>query len=185
MKDKITSLLEETNRSGIDNLIGVMEVGGFFASPCSGAHHLSKEGGLAEHSFNVYESMLNLNATFEAGISWDSIAICGLLHDLGKMGDYGKTNYVENILKSGRSAAKPYKTNPELLYIPHEIRSITIAERYITLTEQEEFAILYHNGMYSDLKYSYSGKETPLSLLLHFADMWASRVTEKEEGAEE
>ena len=53
----------------------------------------------------------------------------------------------------------------------------------IELTEEEEFAILYHNGLYSELKYSYSGKETPLSMVLHFADLWASRVTEK--GAEE
>jgi len=69
-------------------------------------------------------------------------------------------------------------TNKELLYVPHEIRSIAIAERFISLTENEEFAILYHNGMYGDLKYSYSGKETPLSMILHFADLWASRVTE-------
>ena len=49
------------------------------------------------------------------------------------------------------------------------------------LTEEEEFAILYHNGMYGQLKYSYSGKETPLSMIIHFADMWASRVIEAEQ----
>lgn len=185
VKGKIVSLLKETGRTGIINLIDYMEEGGFFTAPCSGAHHLSREGGLAEHSLNVYYGMLELDKALGSELPADSIIICGLLHDLGKMGDYGKPNYVENILKSGKPASKPYKTNPELLYIPHEIRSVAIAERYITLTEQEEFAILYHNGMYSDLKYAYSGKETPLSLVLHFADMWASRVTEVEDETEE
>lgn len=184
-KDRIIALLKETKRFGIDDLIEAMEAKGFFTAPCSGAHHLSKEGGLAEHSLNVYNIMMSLNESFDAKLPVESIILCGLLHDLGKAGDYGKPNYVENILKSGKPAAKPYKTNPELLYVPHEIRSIAIAERCISLTEEEEFAILYHNGMYSELKYSYSGKETPLSLVLHFADLWASRVTEVEEGTEE
>lgn len=184
-KDRIIALLKETKRFGIDDLIEAMEAKGFFTAPCSGAHHLSKEGGLAEHSLNVYNIMMSLNESFDAKLPVESIILCGLLHDLGKAGDYGKPNYVENILKSGKPAAKPYKTNPELLYVPHEIRSVAIAERYASLTEEEEFAILYHNGMYSELKYAYSGKETPLSLVLHFADMWASRVTEVEDGTEE
>ena len=34
--------------------------------------------------------------------------------------------------------------------------------------------------MYGDLKYTLQGKETPMQIVLHFADMWASRVMEKE-----
>lgn len=181
VKEKIISTLKDTGRTGILDLIDCMEEGGFFTAPCSGAHHLSKEGGLAEHSLNVYYGMIGLDKAFTADLPYDSIILCGLLHDLGKMGDYGKPNYVENILKSGKkSDSKPYVTNSELLYIPHEIRSIAIAERHIELSEEEEFAILYHNALYSELKYSYSGKETPLSMILHFSDLWASRVTEKE-----
>ena len=179
VKDTIVSLLMETGRVGIEDLIDAMEAKGFFTAPCSGAHHLAHEGGLAEHSLNVFELMLKIDLALKSNTARDSIILCGILHDLGKAGDYGKPNYVENYLKSGKiSESKPFVTNPNLLYIPHEIRSIAIAERYTSLTEEEEFAILYHNGMYSDLKYSYSGKETPLSLILHFADMWASRVTE-------
>ena len=118
-------------------------------------------------------------------VSFDSIIICGLLHDIGKCGQFGKQYYVENYLskrdKEGnpvRSEAKPYITNAELFNVPHEVRAISIISRYIDLTEEEQFAILYHNGMYGDLKYQLSGKETPLYMLLHFADMWASRVIE-------
>lgn len=186
MHDLIISLLKETHRSGIEDLIEYMEAGGFFTAPCSGAHHLSKEGGLAEHSHNVYMHMMELNEALDANLPWESIVICGILHDLGKMGDYGKPNYVENILKSGkRSESKPYVTNSELRYLPHEIRSAMIAERYITLSEDEEAAILWHNGLYGQFKYDIPGKETPLYMVLHWADMWASRVTELEEETEE
>lgn len=187
MKDRIVSILKETKRDGITDLIECMEDGGFFEAPCSGAHHLSKEGGLAEHSFNVYEHMVALRLAFNSDIPADSIKICAILHDLGKMGDYGKANYVENILKNGkRSESKPYVTNSELKYLPHEVRSAIIAERYIRLIEEEEQAILWHNGLYGQFKYDIQGRETPLYMILHWADMWASRVTEAEnEGKEE
>lgn len=181
MKDKIIELLKETGRAGIIDLIDAMEEGGFFEAPCSTDKHLSREGGLAEHSLNVYITMLDINRALRADLPDDSLIICGILHDLGKMGDHGKANYEPNILKSGaRSAAKPFVTNKELIYLPHEIRSTMIAERYIELTESEEAAILWHNGLYGQFKYDIPGKETPLYMVLHWADMWASRVIEVE-----
>jgi 23S rRNA maturation-related 3'-5' exoribonuclease YhaM len=183
MKQKIIELLRSTERPGIENLINHMEEIGFFTAPCSTQYHLCKEGGLAEHSLNVYLYMKNT----AAGIGYydpltdssDSIIITSLLHDLGKSGQYGKPNYVPNYLKGGKiSEAKPYETNKDLLAVPHEIRSIHIASQFIELTEQESFAILMHNGLYGDLKYAYSGKETPLSMLLNFADLYCSRFVE-------
>jgi len=179
MKEKIKSILLDTHRAGINKLIEYMEEGGFFDAPCSTDKHLAKDGGLAEHSLNVYYGMLELDKALKTEIPYDSIVLCGLLHDLGKMGDHGKANYVENILKNGdRSAAKPFATNKDLTYLPHEIRSAMIAERYIALSEDEETAILWHNGLYGQFKYDIPGKETPLYMILHWADMWASRVTE-------
>jgi hypothetical protein len=56
-----------------------------------------------------------------------------------------------------------------------------IAERYIRLSEEEERAILWHNGLYGQFRNDITGKETELYMIIHFADMWASRITEKEE----
>lgn len=186
-KGTIISLLRQTKREGIEDLINAMETGGFFDAPCSGQYHLAEEGGLAKHSLNVYTVMTHLTDTLAMGdIADETIIITAILHDLGKMGDYGKPNYVENVLKKTgkRSESKPFETNKALCYVPHEIRSAIIAERYIKLAEEEEHAIIYHNGMYSDLKYSFQGHETRLDLLLHFADMWCSRVTEVSEEGE-
>lgn len=189
MKEKIRRLLLSTKREGIVSLLTWMELNGYYEAPCSTQHHLCKEGGLAEHSLNVFETMEKLSEAIGTEVRdnklFDSIIICSLLHDIGKCGRYGKPYYIENYLtkkdKEGnpiRSEAKPYVTNPDLLNVPHEIRSVSIIEKFIDLTEDEYYAILYHNGLYGDLKYQISNKETELYMLLHFADMWASRVVE-------
>lgn len=181
-KGLITNSLLSTEVVGIDGLLKRMEEIGYFTAPCSGGNHLAKEGGLAEHSCNVLQTMVKIADALEVTIPNRSIILTALLHDLGKCGDHGKPNYTPNILKSGeQSKSKPFETNKDLLYIPHEVRSVKIASEYISLTEDEEWAILMHNGLYGDFKYSIQGKETPLYLLLHTADMWASRVIEKEE----
>lgn len=197
MKEKIKELLLSTGREGMDKLIEAMEQGGFFEAPCSGAYHLCHEGGLAEHSLNVYETFKSFAVAVDS--EWglensDSIKIACLLHDLGKMGDHGKPNCVPNYVRSKtknketgeyemvRSEAKPYETNKELTYEEHEIRSLLIAERYIHLTEEEETAILHHNGLYGKLDSIFGTAnycKTKLSFLLHTADMWCSRFVER------
>ncbi|MEE1032750.1 MAG: HD domain-containing protein [Ruminococcus sp.] len=188
MKNRIIELLKKTNRKGMENLIEYMEVYGFFEAPCSGQYHLARVGGLAEHSLNVYEAAKKM--FFAQDIPEDSLIICALLHDLGKMGQFGKANYIPNMLKGRatkanpnpepvQSEAKPYITNPDLLYVDHEVRSVVIASMFIELTEEEQQAILWHNGLYGAFKYEIPGKETPLFLLVHWADMYAARVMEK------
>ena len=196
VKEEILEILKSTKRPGMDKLCEKLDEIGFFTAPCSGSYHLAKEGGLAEHSLNVYKIM-RADAALKMPYSYrnknhDSIIICSLLHDVGKCGDYGKPNYVPNMIKDGRptkadpvqkykqSESKPYETNKDLSPIDHEIRSVKIVSKYIDLTEDEELAILWHNGLYGNFKYQIQSHETPLYLLLHSADMWASRVTEVE-----
>lgn len=180
--ERFNEELMATGRHGMDELIECMEDGGFYEAPCSGAHHLAEEGGLLIHSLNVLDAARALNSVWGHEVADDSLTIIALLHDLGKMGDHGKPNYVENYLTGGkRSEKKPFTTNSELVYIPHEVRSVMIAERYIRLSEEEEQAILWHNGLYGSFKYDIQGKETAMYMVLHFADMWASRIIEQED----
>ena len=186
MKEQFNTELRNTNRAGIDNLINAMERGGFYEAPCSGKkiYHLAERGGLLKHSLNVLEYSRKLNEAFGSPVPDESIVIAACLHDLGKGGDYGKPYYIENILKTGQSKAEPYKHNTELMYIAHEIKSVKIAAQYIQLTPDEEFAIVYHNGLYGKLGGDIKGKETWLYMILHTADMICSRfieATEKED----
>ena len=175
-------LLNFVKREGVEDLFAYMESIGFFEAPASGGHHLHCEGGLAEHSWNVYSIAVELNYSFDAKIPLESIAVASLLHDLGKCGDYGKQMYVKNVLKSGsQSDAKPYKRNSDLLPLDHATRSLCIINRFMDLTEDEEYAIRYHDGLYVPENAPVKGNETPLYIILHTADLWSSRITERKE----
>lgn len=188
MKDKevlkcnIEGFLRSTQREGIENLIEYMNKNNFYDAPCSSQYHLCYEGGLAEHSLNVFGVALEFNSATGEKVNYNSLILVTLLHDIGKIGINGSRHYEPNILRSGEvSKSKPYETNKDLLGMPHEILSLEIISKFIELTIEEQQAILYHNGLYTPLGNGIKGKETPLYLLLHFADMWASRVIEKEE----
>lgn len=179
-KNNFEGLMLSTHVVGMENLLNNLESKGFYKSPCSGGHHLSEEGGLLEHSLNVINIALKLAKTLDYE-NEKSVILAAGLHDIGKMGQFGKDGYLPNYLKSGQvSKTKPYVVNPNLMNVPHEIRSIQIASSYIELDEDENFAILYHNGLYGPLKYEITNKETPLYMIIHWADMWATRVIEEE-----
>jgi 23S rRNA maturation-related 3'-5' exoribonuclease YhaM len=185
VKEEIEKLLRETNRPGMEDLLDYMEVAGFYEAPASTRYHGAEAGALAVHSLNVCNCAIDL-ANAWCGEEWvkdhiNSVIICALLHDLGKAGQYWKPLYVENILKKGRSEAQPFKHNDDLLTLDHEIVSVIEASRYIRLSDEEQFAIAYHNGLYTAIgKYNLAGKERPLQMIIHFADLWTSRVIERE-----
>ncbi len=180
IEDLLVKALSERN-ADTQGLLDFLEESGFYEAPASGGNHLHIPGGLAQHSLNVFDAMNNIYKTMTDNIDFSSVVICSILHDLGKVGDFSEPNYIENYLKSGKvSTSKPYATNPNIPYVDHEIRSVEFIRRYIELSPEEYQAILFHNGLYGTFYRQISGKETPLYLLLHFADMWASRVTEKE-----
>lgn len=185
LKQRFVDLFHGTLRDDIDLLVGNLDRMGFFNAPCSTCHHLAEYGGLLEHSLNVCEIAQEVASSI-GYTNIDSVIVASLLHDVGKCGDYGKQNYVENYLKTRdkegnpkRSETKPFVTNKDLLYLPHEVRSIAIVRQWFSLTEEEEHAIYYHNGKYTHTGYDL--KETALQMIIHFADLWCSREVEKGE----
>lgn len=193
-KKYVVNRLLEIQRPGMEDLIAYMEEIGFFNAPCSGGNHLSCEFGLVHHTRNVIMAAENIGYALLGKQKYmeirDSVTIAAALHDLGKCGDYGKQMYVPNMIKDGRptkaepeqkykqSESKPFKRNPALLPLDHATRSIKLATLFIDLTEEEEFAIRYHDGLYESANYAVKGNETPLYLILHYADLWSSRITE-------
>ena len=192
--DYVIKSLKATRRKGIKKLLEHMEEIGFFTAACSGGNHLSCESGLVVHTANVMRMAEKLGKVFFAERfpeMRDSIRIAAGLHDLGKCGQFGKAYYVPNYVKDGRptkanpeqrykiSENKPFEQNKDLLHVDHPIRSVVEATQYIELTEEEYFAILYHDGLYGPLAYELKGKERPLQKLLHFADYWCAQFVEE------
>ena len=52
---------------------------------------------------------------------------------------------------------------------------------WFTLSPEEAQAIVYHDGPYIDGYKDIAMKEEPLSLLLHFADLWHATQREEDE----
>jgi len=144
-KQKIIDVLFKIPRGGINDLLAHLEASGFFTSPASTKYHGCYEGGLADHSWDVYSRVLEMNKTLDLGqardagqkplpLTDDNIAIACLLHDLCKVGAYLGTS-------------KPYvwhKGHPK----GHASLSIIRANGFIALEPIEEMMIRFHMGVY-------------------------------------
>jgi len=156
----------------------------WLTAPASTKYHLCKEGGLLEHSINVAETMLKVKAAIAPEITDESCVIVALLHDLGKVGMPGNPQYIRNEPSEkqkmyGYKPDYPYRFNSELVYLSVPVRSIYLALQYISLTEEEVQAIVYHDGQYIEDNRSCATHEKPLTLLLQYADSWSGFVIEK------
>ena len=61
-KDKFLNFLKYVNRPGKEKLIEMLNRTDFFTAPASTKYHLAYEGGLVEHTLNVYDWLIRLIA---------------------------------------------------------------------------------------------------------------------------
>ena len=155
----------------------------FMVAPASVRWHMNHERGLLEHSVNVAETLLKIKATLAPEISDESCVIVALLHDLGKAGMPGNPQYLPNEpndrQKRYGSYIPQYRFNNDLVYLSVPIRSLYLILPYMDLSEEEVQAIAYHDGQYVEDNRSAANHETPLALLLQYADNWCASVLEK------
>ena len=127
----------KVTREGADKLLAYLcsENCDFFTAPASTRFHGNYEGGLCEHSLNVYDCLVDqLNrprVKEKYGISYsdESIAIAGLLHDLCKVNFYKvSSRNVKN--EQGKWEAVPYYTIEDTLPYGHGEKSVYIASGY-------------------------------------------------------
>ena len=148
---------QNITREGADKLLDFLLNGSdFFTAPASTRYHGAHEGGLVEHSLNVYDCLADMVGRLKEryGIEYtdESIAIAGLLHDICKVNFY-KTSYRNVKDETGRWQSVPYYTIEDTLPYGHGEKSAYIVSAYMRLTRDEAFAIRYHMG--------FSGTEDP------------------------
>ena len=150
---------EKVTREGADKLLDFLMNGSdFFTAPASTRYHGAYEGGLLEHSLNVYECLTDIlsrprmKEVYGLEYSEESIAIVALLHDVCKVNFYkASTRNVKD--ENGRWTTVPYYTIEDTLPYGHGEKSAYIVSAYLRLTREEAFAIRYHMG--------FSGTEDP------------------------
>ena len=148
---------QNITREGADKLLDFLLNGSdFFTAPASTRYHGAHEGGLVEHSLNVYDCLKDmvgrLNERYGIEYSDESVAIAALLHDVCKVNFY-KTSYRNVKDETGRWQSVPYYTIEDTLPYGHGEKSAYIVSAYMRLTRDEAFAIRYHMG--------FSGTEDP------------------------
>ena len=177
MKDQIIELLKSTNREGMDKLIDFLEKSDFFKAPASTRYHGDHEGGLAEHSYKVYEILKEKIALKKMDIPEETIIITALLHDICKTNFY-KTDYRNAKNSLGVWEKVPYYTIEDTIPYGHGEKSVMMLTEYIKLTNEEKYAIRWHMGfsepkeLYSTLGQAFT--KYPFALLLHEADLEAT-----------
>lgn len=163
-----------TDGADIERFLKWAEKSDFFTAPASTKYHANYEGGLCQHSLNVYDNLKKLvkefayhveyeesgggqesAATLVSDFSEDSIRTVALLHDLAKVNFY--ETYFRNV-NTGEKDSKgkdiwervqEYKTRaPEerFLFGNHEQNSEYMAHTFFPLTVEESVAILNHHG---------------------------------------
>ena len=166
MKDKILELLKSTNRDGMEKLIEFLEKSDFFKAPASTKYHGDFEGGLAEHSFKVYEILKEKVAFAKINIPEDTIIISALLHDICKTNFY-KIDYRNAKNSLGVWEKVPYYTIEDTIPYGHGEKSVMMLTEYIKLTNEEKYAIRWHMGfsepkeLYGTLGQAYLNRGLP------------------------
>lgn len=164
-----------------DSFISMLESEtSWLTSPASTRFHLNCEQGLLKHSVAVAESLLKIRDCLAPPISDESCVIVGLFHDVGKVGMPGQPLYIRNTNQwEVEHRNITFKTNQQMPYMGQAARSLYLVGKYISLSDAEVQAILYHDGQYIEDNRCVAHKEEPLTLLLHWADYWAAHIFEE------
>lgn len=173
------------HREGSEELLQWLESTDFFTAPASTRFHSACEEGLIRHSLNVYKILKKHNDEYGNKYSDESVAICGLLHDICKAEFYViSMRNVKN--ERGQWEQKPYYTVDEKFPYGHGEKSVFLIERYLKLTEEEAIAIRWHMGGFDDtvkaggFTLSHAFEKYPLAVLLHMSDLEATYFYEQE-----
>lgn len=171
-------------REGSDKLLDyLINKSDFFTAPASTRFHGAYDGGLAQHSLNVYNcfkaylerdrvrELYNLNASDE------TIAVCALLHDICKVNVYTRGTRNMKNEETGQWEKVPTFFFDDGLPYGHGEKSVYMITGFMRLTREEAFAIRYHMGFSGEENANNVGKAFemfPLAFALSTADMEAT-----------
>ncbi len=128
------------------------------------------ERGLLAHSVGVTETALRIKDIIAPDIADESVIVVALFHDVGKL-DYPLRPPSRGDGESPRRGRH------------HALRSLELVRRFVPLTDEESQAIAAHDGLVpvdgGVTNLEYYRKESRLTMILHFADLWTAAVEEE------
>jgi hypothetical protein len=146
----------------------------FYRMPASAVHHCNHQGGLLEHSTDVWLNLQNL--TEQLGLKWQdpsSPFIIGMLHDACMIDAY--------MYNPDYDAWDLKVREARYLSLSHAELSLAIIEELgIELTDEEKACIRWHMGAWEGnwSEFTDAIHQYPNVLWVHTADMMATHIDE-------
>ena len=189
IKQEFIALLLSTKRHGIERVTRELESMGFFESPASQETHLSYDGGLMDHSLNVYHVASSIASNMRMlcpslHIPEESVIITSLLHDVCKTTRYHQK---QEFVKEDGTIEQRYVKDFSHFPIVHGEKSVIQLLRWgLELTEDEMLAIRYHMGPWQlsltneeqQQDYREACTQHPLVAIIHAADTLTAQIIE-------
>lgn len=210
---RFEDLMASVTRDGKDALVDyIRNKTDFYKAPASTQFHLACEGGLLQHSLNVYDCLVAKRQSpiwkniFEE-IPEESLVLMALLHDLCKVNFYTKGTKNQKTYDAEKVAAAEnwqrkhddmgdyiwetvlrYEIN-DTMPLGHGEKSVMLINCFMKLNTYEIFAIRWHMG-FSVEKEHYKAlgdamEKYPIILALYEADLEASKILEDVSGNKE
>ena len=164
----------------------------YVMAPASGRswYHNAFAGGYVDHVNRVVEYAVKQSRLYqEMGGTIDytneELVFAALFHDLGKIGDGVKANYLPQTDKWRQDKlSEMYTFNPDLDFMLIPDRSLFILQNFGIKVSQKEFlAIRLHDGVFDKANEAYffsnvesSRQKTSIISVMHSADFLASKV---------
>ncbi len=173
---------QHIKRRGADRLLEWLLSSDFFTAPASTRFHSAYEGGLVEHSLNVYKVFMKKHFV-EGEDDPESVAICTLLHDICKAGFY-EVSYRNRKNEDGQWEKVPYYTINDRFPYGHGEKSVFLIERFMRLKNEEAVAIRWHMGGFDDtakagsFAIAHAYEQYPLAVKVHLSDLEATYLCE-------
>lgn len=155
------------------------------------AYHSAFVGGYVFHVNNVIKNAIVSYDVWSragsdlSGITLENVVFCALNHDLGKIGTADEVSVFPSKDEwRKKNMGEMFTFNTKIAYMTVPDRSLfLLAQHGIEMSEDEWIAIRVHDGLFDDANKAYYKSfipenkfRTPLSLIIHEADMRAARI---------
>ncbi len=187
-------ILKGTGRRGVDEVLSHLEELGFFTAPASTRFHGAEDGGLLQHSLNVWQEagviwriQVGMRPEIETLVPEESIAIAALLHDVCKAEVYVREIKHRKNAQGRWEDYVGYGVDYSGFPMGHGEKSVIQLMKWgLELTDAEMLAIRWHMGAFNvplhsaeEMNCLTKAKERhPLVAIISAADGLASYILE-------
>jgi len=200
-RNRVITILSQVQIEGADiqGLLNWLDNSDFYIAPASTMYHSNYDGGLCQHSLNVYNNIMQLASIYCPGqYTPDTLAVVSLMHDISKANYYEKTMINKKVYNENGSkhdnmgnfdwvSQETYRVKDATersLLGTHEEASALMLGTFVPLTLEETIAVMHHHcGMNDECQFrdlSAHLNKYPLLTLLHTADFLSTFINEKD-----